>query len=65
MFNGKNLIYRTIIVTIVTTILVTPIATSLTEFTKTYIDTIFDDDELKDLTKEKLKTYSHIKRRMK
>jgi len=51
----KNTFYRNFIITVVTSILVSPIGTSLAEISKNYIERSFEDKELNDLTKDKLK----------
>lgn len=53
--NNKGIITTTLIIGFAAAIFVAPITTSITEITKTFIERLFDDDELKALTKEKLK----------
>jgi hypothetical protein len=51
----KATITTAIIVSLVTGFIITPITTTISEVTKNLIERIFEDDELKELEKEKLK----------
>jgi hypothetical protein len=53
--NRKATITTAIVTTLLTTILVTPISTTITKLTDKAIEKIFEDPELKDLEKQKLK----------
>lgn len=53
--NKKATITTAIVTALLTTILVTPLSTTITELTEKAIEKIFEDPELKDLEKQKLK----------
>lgn len=53
--NNKGVITTALIVALATGIVVTPISTAFSEIAKTFIERVFEDDEFKALTKEKLK----------
>lgn len=53
--NKKATITTAIVTALLTTILVTPLSTTITKLTEKAIEKIFEDPELKDLEKEKLK----------
>lgn len=53
--NKKATIKVAIIVALITSIITTPITTTISKITETLIENIFEDDEIKELEKEKIK----------